>query len=366
MSAGMVDDPENPHNWFTLRKTLVFAEIILMTFSTCIGSSVVTTAEPTFVNTFGLSQQASSLSLSVYVLKYGIGPLFFVPLFVYTLSLALFLDISIAAALGLLGSPVHATGGAPASDLFGFRELYYGLSAWPCAAFAGPVVGPVISAFAVEQATWRWTMYELPILSGFTFIVMVCFLPETNADTILLCRARRLRRLSGNNTFRSESEKKQGKYPYFESLPLVGIHGFSLWTLGVVFTALLTACAIGVTVYLDLAYLIYEPYTIKMELASQMFGLTARSDINWAVPAPGVLIYPASQFVLGGVIFFYLATSYLRYAASLFVESTFFRSALGTGAAHFSQPLSSNLDITRGCGVLARLLVACFFGIAAL
>ncbi|KAI8623488.1 cycloheximide resistance protein [Xylariaceae sp. FL1651] len=443
-----VHDTDCPHNWSTLKKSLVFAEISLLTFAIYIGSSIVTTAEPTFIKIFSVSQQVSSLSLSLYVLGYGIGPLFFSPLseiphlgrnFVYTLSLVLFIAVSIAAALvdnfagflvvrflqGFLGSPVLATGGASAADLFGFHKLYYRLSAWQSAAFAGPAIGPVISGYAVLQATWRWTMYELLILGGFTFIVIVFCLPETNADTILLRRARRLRKVTGNEALRSESERRQenilfigllGKYlstplkvtiqdpsiafiniytaliyaiyySYFESFPLVyqGIYNFSLGSLGIIFTALLIACGIGAAVYLVVVYLIYEPYTVKngvgvpeyrlvpgiwtaalAPVGVLIFGLTARPNIHWAVPTLGVLIYSASQFVLGGVIFFYLATAYPRYAASLFAGNTFLRSALAAGAVHFSQPLFGNLGIMRGCGVLAGLLVACFFGITAL
>ncbi|KAI1825901.1 cycloheximide resistance protein [Xylaria intraflava] len=442
------DDLECPHNWSTFKKTLVSAEISILTFSIYIGSSIVTTAEPTFIEIFGVSQQVSSLSLSLYVLGYGVGPLFFSPLsevptlgrnFAYILSLGLFLVVSIAASLvdnypgflvvrflqGFLGSPVLATGGASAADLFGFHKLYYGLVAWTCAAFAGPAIGPVISAFAVEQATWRWTMYELLILGGFSFLLLVFLMPETNADTILLRRARRLRQITGNEALRSDSERRQADisflgllakyfstplkvtvqdpsiafiniytaliyaiyYSYFESFPLVyeGIYNFSLGSLGIVFTALLIACSIGAATYLVVVYKIYEPYTIKngvgvpefrlvpgiwtavtAPIGVLIFGLTARPNIHWAVPTLGVLIYSASQFVIGAVIFFYLATSYPRYSASLFAGNTFFRSALAAGAVHYSQPLFGNLGIAGGCGVLAGLLVACFFGISAI
>ncbi|KAJ2990592.1 hypothetical protein NUW58_g2874 [Xylaria curta] len=176
-------------------------------------------------------------------------------------------------------------------------------------------------------------------------------------------------------------------YSYFESFPLVyaGIYSFSLTTLGIFFTALLIACVIGGSTYILLVYFIYEPYTIKngigvpeyrlvpgiwtaafAPIGVLIFALTARSDIHWVVPTIGVLIYSSCQFVLGGVIFFWLATSYPRFAASLFAGNTFFRSALAAGAIHFSQPLFENLGIARGCGLLSGLLAACFIGITVL
>ncbi|KAL2702721.1 hypothetical protein AAEP93_007019 [Penicillium crustosum] len=44
------------------------------------GSAIITPAQPTFVEVFGVNTQESSLALSMYVLRYGIGPLPFSPL----------------------------------------------------------------------------------------------------------------------------------------------------------------------------------------------------------------------------------------------------------------------------------------------
>jgi DHA1 family multidrug resistance protein-like MFS transporter len=64
-------------------------------------------------------------------------------------------------------------------------------------------------------------MYELLILCGFTWILLFFFLPETNADFILLNRAKRLRKLTGNENLRSDSEIKQGSIHF---LSLLGVY----------------------------------------------------------------------------------------------------------------------------------------------
>ena len=46
-------------------------------------------------------------------------------------------------------------------------------------------------------------------ISGFTFIFLTLLLPETLEDNILLKRARRLRKLTGNSELRSQSEIDQ-------------------------------------------------------------------------------------------------------------------------------------------------------------
>ena len=110
---------------------------------------------------------------------------------------------------GFLGGPVLATGGASAADIFGFLKIPYALTFWTCAAYGGPALGPLLSGFSVTNSTWRWSMYELLILSGATFVLLFFCLPETNPETILLLRARRLRMLTGNLKLRSQSEIKQ-------------------------------------------------------------------------------------------------------------------------------------------------------------
>lgn len=226
-------DPENPQNWSTPKKCFTFGQICILTFTVYIGSAIITPAEPTFVSIYGVSGQVSSLVLSMYVLGYGTGPLFFSPLsevprlgrnIPYMTSFTLFILITIGTACvqnyaglvvlrfiqGLLGGPVLATGGASAGDILGFHKIPYGLTLWFAAAYGGPALGPLLSGFAVEKSTWRWSMYEMLILSGAVWILLFFCLPETNPDTILLKRARRLRTITRNESLQSQSEIKQG------------------------------------------------------------------------------------------------------------------------------------------------------------
>jgi len=78
-------------------------------------------------------------------------------------------------------------------------------------AVAGPVLGPVVGGFAAAAENWRWPIWELAWVSGFTSILLLFLFPETLPDTILLKRARRLRKLTGNENLRSLSEIKQSE-----------------------------------------------------------------------------------------------------------------------------------------------------------
>jgi MFS transporter, DHA1 family, multidrug resistance protein len=172
---------------------------------------------------------------------------------------------------GFLGGPVLATGGASAADMLGFHKIPYGLTFWCCAAFAGPALGPLLSGFAVTQSTWRWSMYELLILDGFVFLLLLFLLPETNGETILLHRARRLRKNTGNPKLRSQSEVNQG------SLHLLEVMGQHL-TMPFRITVQDPSIAF-INVYTALVYAIYVSWA-----ATSGWARKATNDIRHSTP----------------------------------------------------------------------------------
>jgi MFS transporter, DHA1 family, multidrug resistance protein len=69
------DDPANPQN-FSFRKKLVIASIInLYTFGVYSCSAIITPAHGQIMERFNVSYAEASLTLSMYVIGYGIGPL---------------------------------------------------------------------------------------------------------------------------------------------------------------------------------------------------------------------------------------------------------------------------------------------------
>ena len=77
------------------------------------------------------------------------------------------------------------------------------------AAYCGPALGPLISGFAVTAKGWRWSLWEILWAAGPIFLVMFLLLPETSTPNILLRRAARLRKLTGDNRLKSQSEIDQ-------------------------------------------------------------------------------------------------------------------------------------------------------------
>ncbi|KAF5628283.1 cycloheximide resistance [Fusarium tjaetaba] len=439
------DDNENPHNWTNNRRLGVTLIICLYTFVVYTSSAIYTSSTEGVMRAFGVSQLKATLGLALYVLGYGIGPLIFSPLSeiprigrnpVYIVTMFLFVIISIPTALvdnypglmvlrflqGFFGSPCLASGGASLGDIYSLMALPYAMMAWVSAAYCGPALGPLLSGFAVPAKNWRWSLYESIWASAPIFILMFLLLPETSGANILLRRAERLRKLTGNQLFMSQSEIDQRHmkvsaiavdalikpmeitikdpavlfvqvytaiiygiyYSFFEVFPRVYpvYYNMNLGQIGLVFLCVLVSCMIGVGIYVSYLYFYMDPRIAKRGWPIQesrlvpalpaalgptiglfLFAWTARASIHWIVPTIGITIYGATVFIVMQCIFVYIPLSYPMYAASLFAANDFFRSALACGSVLFAQPLFDNLGVAKGTSLLGGLSVIGIVGI---
>ncbi|KAL8923684.1 MAG: hypothetical protein Q9208_004436 [Pyrenodesmia sp. 3 TL-2023] len=442
------DDPDNPQNWSNAKRGLVALQICLYTFAVYSGSAIYTSSIPDVMTIFNVGHIAASLPLALYVLAYGIGPLVFSPLSeipiigrnpVYMSTFALFVILSIPTALaesfagllvlrflqGFLGSPCLATGGASMQDMYSLLKLPYALTFWVSAAYCGPSLGPLISGFAVPVKGWRWSLWEIVWLSGPILVLMLLCTPETSTPNILIRRAARLRKLTGDKRLLAQSEISQQNlrpsaifldaiikpleitikdpaiafvniyssivygiyYSFFEVFPLVygPMYGFNIGQTGVVFLCVLVACIIGIATYTLYLYYYLVPDILAHGLRAQehrlvpalacvfgpviglfLFAWTANPDIHWIASVVGITIYAATAFVVFQCIFVYVPLSYPNYAASLFASNDFFRSSLACASILFARPLFLNLGVGRGVSLLGGLSVLGVVGMWAL
>lgn len=140
------------------------------------------------------------------------------PVCVFTLTVFVFFQFAIIYAkifgmllafrflTGFFGSPVLATGAASMADIWDIRSRDYMIAIWGCFAISAPVLGPLVGGFAYSANGWIWTIWELLWISGFSLVVLFIFLPETFAANIFSRRARRIRRITGNQRYVSEAE----------------------------------------------------------------------------------------------------------------------------------------------------------------
>lgn len=226
------DDPDNPQNWSNTKRGWIAFIICLYTFVVYCGSAIYTTAEGEVIQKFTINPTEAALPLSLYVLGYGVGPLLFAPLSeipaigrspVYFTTMVIFTILCVPTALvdnyagllvlrflqGFFGSPCLANGAASLQDIYTLLYLPYALVVWVAAAYCGPALGPLLSGFAVMAKGWRWSLWEILWMAAPTLIVMFLFLPETSSHNILLRRAARLRKLTGQKHLQSQSEIDQ-------------------------------------------------------------------------------------------------------------------------------------------------------------
>jgi DHA1 family multidrug resistance protein-like MFS transporter len=65
--------------------------------------------------------------------------------------------------------------------MYSFIKFPYGLAVWTSFSFCEPAVGPVLAGYAVPVLGWRWSIWEMLIMAGPSFILMFLSMPETSA-----------------------------------------------------------------------------------------------------------------------------------------------------------------------------------------
>jgi MFS family permease len=102
-------------------------------------------------------------------------------------------------------APLTIVGGTLA-DMWRNEERGVPMAAFSAAPFLGPAIGPLVGGFIADNLGWRWLYWIQLIIAGAIYVLMVLTVPETYAPTILLKRARRLRKETGDSTYVTEQE----------------------------------------------------------------------------------------------------------------------------------------------------------------
>lgn len=74
------DDPENPKNWSKAFKWYCTMVVALTCFVVAFASAVVTANIPGVAEEFHVSEEVALLSISLFVVGFGVGPMVFAPL----------------------------------------------------------------------------------------------------------------------------------------------------------------------------------------------------------------------------------------------------------------------------------------------
>jgi DHA1 family multidrug resistance protein-like MFS transporter len=318
---------------------------------------------------------------------------------------------------GFFGSPVLATGGATIADMYYPNKRAYAMAIWGIAAVSGPTMGPLVGGFAAQAKGWTWTIWELMWASGFAFVFLFFFLPETSAANILYRRTVRLRKKTGDDKITCEPEMMAESmtpneivmmalvrpitlnftepmvfllnlyialvygilYIWFESFPLVfvDIYGFNLGEEGLAFLGILIGALVTIPPFFWYLHKYIEPKfnengEIKPEsrlsaacvgaffipICLFWFGWSSRPSIHWIMPIIGSAFFSVAALLLFNSVLNYLTDAYPDYVASVLAGNDLFRSGFGAGFPLFATAMYNRLGIAWASSLLAFLGIA--------
>lgn len=287
---------------------------------------------------------------------------------------------------GFFGGPVLATGGATIADMYPPSKISYGICIWGAFGILGPVLGPLVGGFAAQAKGWRWTIWELTWVCAVVLVVLFFLMPETNPDTILYRRARRLRKATKERKLRSQSEIDAAEhtwrdhmivlgraftltffepvvflldlytallygvlYIWFESFPLVfgDIYHFNTGEQGLAFLGIFVGGILTLPCYLLWLRYSFLPKMSKPDFKPEMvlppsffgafalpvclfmYAWTARESVHWIVPIVGSGFFTISIITIFNPMLNYLGMIYPMYSASVYAGNALFRASFG-------------------------------------
>ncbi|KAG4034582.1 hypothetical protein MFRU_003g05390 [Monilinia fructicola] len=430
------NDPENPYNWSPVWKGYILFIGVLVVINSTMGSSLPSNAIPYIASHFHItSEYAKVLPMSMYLLGYVLGPLAFCPLSEQygrrTIMLATFFGYTVftlGCALtptwgGLLAfrilagvnasSPISVCGGV-------FADIYKdpvtrgrAMAIFSGATCVGPISGPIISGYMSPEFGWRWTFWIGLIVAGGSWLPLV-FLPETYGPVLLLKRAQKLRKETGNPDIFApiELEKQDVRqmitvtltrpmrmlffelivlaacsylslaygifYMYFEAYPIVfqGIYAQSSGISGLMFLPIVGGAFLAIIVslwwdaFLRKAQAANKPWSLKEEsrrlplaflggflyvIALFWLGWTSRTSIPFYVPMLAGLPFGMGFILIFMSLINYLTDAYEIFAASAMAASSCCRSLAGAVLPFAAKPMYTRLGVPWASSLLGFL-----------
>ncbi|EAS30990.3 multidrug resistance protein [Coccidioides immitis RS] len=275
-----VGDPENPKNWSKAFKWYCTMVVAFTCFVVAFNSSVITADLSAVGEEFGVSETVTLLTITLFVIGFGVGPMIFAPLsemvgrkpvYVVTMFLAVIFLIPCAVAENIatllvcraidgiaFSAPMTLVGGTLA-DMWRNEERGVPMAAFSAAPFIGPAIGPLAGGFLGDAKGWRWLYWIQLILSGVVLILLIT-MPETYTPTLLAKRAKKLRKETGKSIYVTEQDLDSR--PMGEKLRIFLFRPFQLLFMELIVFLL----SIYMSILYGLLYMFFVAYPIVYEI----------------------------------------------------------------------------------------------------
>ncbi|TVY58990.1 MFS transporter prlG [Lachnellula cervina] len=214
------EDPANPMNWPKSKRMGHVTLISLITLVVNLAATMYAPGAGDMMKDFHQTNSTiASLSVTLFLLGFAVGPMLIAPLSelygrlpLYHACNAIFIIFCIAAAVstdigmflafrflaGCGGSAPLTLGGGTIADVIPQEKRGGAMALYAMGPLIGPVIGPVAGGFAAQSIGWRWTFWILAIAGGSLALACLIFMRETYGNVLLKHKAARLRKETGN------------------------------------------------------------------------------------------------------------------------------------------------------------------------
>jgi multidrug resistance protein len=220
---------EHPQNKPVFFKWVIVGVVGMSALCVTCETSAASVTESGLSRDFHVGTEVTILSVSLFLLGLGIGPLLTGPLsevygrnFVYRTSFALLTAFTFGVAFapnivvhlvfrflgGFIGSSFLTVAGGSVSDLFENRQVGNAMLAFVLTAFVGPVLGPLYAGFVNQHLDWRWTYYIMIIWSFLQTVALFTIVPETYVPVLRKWKAKSLRKSTGDPKYYAPLDRR--------------------------------------------------------------------------------------------------------------------------------------------------------------
>ncbi|KAH9968846.1 major facilitator superfamily domain-containing protein [Russula dissimulans] len=224
------DDSDNPLSWSRWRRWYITTIGGILVLNSTFASSAPTGLLPQIMEQFGFGQEIGTVTVSLFLAGYCLGPLLWGPLSedigrrpVFVITFVFNVGFQVGCALskntasllvfrflaGTFAAAPLTNSGAVVGDIWDARTRGKAMLLFAVSPFAGPAIGPVVSGWlSVGGVSWRWTFWILTIFTGVCLVVIIFTIPETYGPILRVKKAKRLRKETGDNRYYAPMEVK--------------------------------------------------------------------------------------------------------------------------------------------------------------
>ncbi|KAI0027159.1 drug transporter [Vararia minispora EC-137] len=425
------NDPGNPLNFPTWRKWTIALIACYITSLAGSSPSGYTSGYTTMVPELHTTTYLANVALALYPIGFGITPLFTAPFSeefgrrpVYLISgvacalshvmMALAPNIATIMAgqflAGCFGSTGSAMVGGSLADIFVPRQhdsRGFPMALLTFAALGGTGFGPVGAGWIEVDPRfgWRWIRWFQAIAIG-VMVFLLILMPETRSSVILTHRAKKMRKETGDERYRSKAELEQPPileliriscirplslsfadnldiwlgfgwgifYCLIDALAPAfrSVHQFGTGEVGTIFLTMPIGCLCGLITNFHQEYLYAKKFKkwgpearlywsmgagIMVPAAMFIFAWTTLPQVPWAAMAVGPTIFMWALFMFYLAAFSYIADCYGPYASSAIAAQSMCRNIVGSLFPFFIAQFFSALTYKWGLTLFACIAV---------